>query len=373
MPIYEGITTEKLHVVIDIGSAYTKLGFSGEHAPRCIIRTEVFCKKTHKVRKIYDYEDKYDLYDLLVDFIHILYFKYALISPKDKPVVIVESLLSPTQFRDVLAKVFFKHYEVSSIYLLPSHLVSLAGLGIETALVVDVGYKEATVIPICFGLPFVHSWQALPLASQSIHSNIKTLLASENMGMVDINENVLEDIKVRCCFVTTKTRAQSWNETKPTITPCPDVEYPYNGKSSLKISGKLRETVYELLYVEDNDHQCLSTMILDAILNVNLDLRKILAENILVIGGTAMAPGFKSRLKEELYKQLKCTAYEKLKVNDFKFHSSPSLDNYTAWLGGAIYSHTELIQFKSISREDYLRENRIPDWINLKDNQISLL
>lgn len=61
------------------------------------------------------------------------------------------------------------HYEVSAVLVVPSHLVSLSSLVIETALVVDVGYTEAIVIPVCHGLPILHAWQALPLGSQTIH------------------------------------------------------------------------------------------------------------------------------------------------------------------------------------------------------------
>lgn len=57
------------------------------------------------MRKICDYDSAEDLYDMLVELIHIIYFKYALISPKDRPIVIVESLLCPTLFRETLAKV----------------------------------------------------------------------------------------------------------------------------------------------------------------------------------------------------------------------------------------------------------------------------
>lgn len=53
--------------------------------------------------------------------------------------------------------------------MLPSHLVSLASLGIETALVVDVGYSEAVVLPVCHGFLALHAWQALPLGAQAIH------------------------------------------------------------------------------------------------------------------------------------------------------------------------------------------------------------
>lgn len=61
------------------------------------------------------------------------------------------------------------HYEVSMMLVLPSHLVALSSLAVETALVVDIGYKEGVVIPICYGLPIVQAWQALPIAGEAVH------------------------------------------------------------------------------------------------------------------------------------------------------------------------------------------------------------
>lgn len=370
MPVYEGIgaITDKLIVVIDLGAAYTKLGFSGEFSPRCIIRSEVICKNTGRLRNILDYESKEDLYDLLVDFVHMLYFKYALLSPKDRPIVIIESILCPTIFRDTLAKVLFCHYEVSMVLVLPSHLVCLAPLAIDTGLVLDIGYSEAVVIPVCHGLPVIHAWQALPLGSQAVHGNLKGLLTASNTGINTISEQILEDIKVRCCFVTNEERAQEFTKTKSEIEPCPSVKYQLEGVKSLTIPGKVREMAFEIFFEEDNEFQCIPTMILDAILNVNVDLRLKLAENIVIIGGTAMTPGLKARIKHELYKQLKSTRYEKLKITKFKFHTPPSKDNYTAWLGAAIYGCTEVLSMKGLTRENYLKENRLPDWANLKDN-----
>ncbi|XP_974574.2 actin-related protein 10 [Tribolium castaneum] len=368
MPIYETLS-DRLTVVLDIGAAYTKFGFSGEYAPRCIIRSEVRCKKTNQVRRIFDFKDEQDLYDLLVDFIHTLYFKYALFSPKDKPIVVVESLLSPTLFRETLAKVLFVHYEISMMLIVPSHLVSLSTLGAETALVLDVGYIEAVAIPVCFGLPVIHAWQALPLGAQAIHNNLRTLLSSENTGINQLPETVIEDIKVRCCFVTKQKRAEQFSLAKPDITFAPEVKYPIGGSDMITISGKVREKVYEILYDEDNDHLSLSTMILDAILKVDMHLRNQLAENILLIGGSVMAPGFKARLKDELHKQLKYERYKKLRIKTFKFHSPPCKENYAAWLGGGIYGATEVLGMKALTREKYFLENRLPDWPNMRDNR----
>lgn len=65
-----------------------------------------------------------------------------------------------------------------------------------------------------------------------------------------------------------------------------------------------------------------------------MDIRLKLAENIVLIGGTVMAKGFMSRLKNELEEKLKCSKYNNLKVTKFKFHVAPAYENYIAWLGG---------------------------------------
>lgn len=94
-----------------------------------------------------------------------------------------------------------------------------------------------------------------------------------------------------------------------------------------------------------------------------MDSRKELAENILLIGGTSSAMGIKPRLRDELKALIKSDYYkERLYIDDVKFHSAPAKPNFTGWLGGSIYSATDLIT-NSISRENYLKCPKIPDWI----------
>jgi actin-related protein 10 len=72
-----------------------------------------------------------------------------------------------------------------------------------------------------------------------------------------------------------------------------------------------------------------------------IDMRKPLAENILVIGGTTMAPGFKARLLEELKHLLQQPKYaSRLALKTFKFHKPPAKENYVAWLGGKYSNKT---------------------------------
>lgn len=108
----------------------------------------------------------------------------------------------------------------------------------------------------------------------------------------------------------------------------------------------MRERTYEILYDEDNDHLCLSTMILDAILKVARDLRHTLATNIVLIGGTTMAPGFRARLKEELEKQLRYDRYGSLNIKTLAFHNLPCKENFSAWLGGKFKKYIEYYTYE---------------------------
>ncbi|XP_008561149.1 actin-related protein 10 [Microplitis demolitor] len=364
---YEGIryTSEKQVVVLDIGSAYTKFGYAGEGTPRGIVRTEVKCPETKQMRKIYNYNDTEDLYQLLVEFFHVIFFRHVVITPKDVKVLILESLLTPSKFRDTMAKVLFRHYEIGSLMLLPTHLVTISTLGWDTALVLDVGYQEATLIPIYKGVPVLKAWQSLPLAAEAIHERIKNDM-KEAIPDVELTEQIIEDIKVRTCFVTTLERAKKLGADDAPAPP-PAVKYP--GIKTIEIPGYVRERSYELLWERDADNLSISTMILDAILKCSIVTRHELAENILLIGGTTMAKGFAARLKSELMSLVASDLYsDKLKIRNFKFHTAPCKPNYTAWLGGAIFGIADLPS-RCITKDTYLKTNRIPDWVNLIDNQ----
>ncbi|XP_063978040.1 actin-related protein 10 [Diachasmimorpha longicaudata] len=363
---YESIRLicEKQVVVLDIGAAYTKFGYAGEATPRGIIRTEIKCQETKKIRSIFKYDNVDDLYELLVEFLHSLFFKHVRITPKDVRLVILESLLTPTKFRDTLAKVLFRHFEIASLMILPSHLVTISTLGWDTALVLDVGYQEATLIPVYNGVPMLKAWQSLPLAAEAVHNRMREDF-KESLPDVEFDEELLEDIKVRTCFVTTLERSKKLDSDEPPVPP-PSVKYP--GLKTFTVPGHIREKAFELLWERDNDNLSIPTMILDSLVKCPIDTRQQLAENILLVGGTVMATGFTARLKSELISIVSSNLYcEKLKVRNFKFHTAPCKPNYTVWLGGAIFGIADLPS-RCILKENYLKNDRVPDWANLLHN-----
>ncbi|XP_049544359.1 actin-related protein 10 [Anopheles darlingi] len=380
MPLFDTVLQEKPAIVLEIGTALAKLGFGGEPYPRIIVPSLVLDHKAKNAgqttpnRRLYDYANEEELYNLLVEFLKTVFFKHVLVSPKERKVVIVESSLAPTSIKQNLARALFCHLDVSSVLFIPMHLVVLATLAIDTALVIDMGYKETVVVPVFSGVQALYAWEAQPLAAESVHAEIKRQLVETGVKEELLTESIIEDIKVRTCFVTTRERAIAYRSEDPAISgaikPAPDVEYPVRGEEIIKISGRLRETAYEVVFPEDNDRLGLPYIVLNSILKCSRDMRVPLANNLVLIGGSCMAPGMTARLKAELLALLQTDLYkDRLFLQTFKFHKTPSEPNYTAWLGGSIYGTTDLVLTKSITRDAYARDQSIPDFTNYEEGR----
>ena len=176
--------------------------------------------------------------------------------------------------KHLLCKVLFQHFEALSILLTPSVLMPLYTLGIPTALVVDCGYEEATILPVYEGVPIIKAWKGSPNAGQrAIHEELRTLLKQRGkfrQGQGDLrslsedeelmtkvfDEKVIEDIKVRLCFVTKLERGSKIRkEVDPEKTGesgiskfVPGVSYPIGGDAILQIDGATREAACEVIF-----------------------------------------------------------------------------------------------------------------------------
>ncbi|XP_038635890.1 actin-related protein 10 isoform X1 [Scyliorhinus canicula] len=399
MPLFEGLGTggEKTAVVIDLGAAYTKCGFAGETGPRCIIPSEIKKLGVAQAVKVVQFNiNTEELYGYLKEFIHMLYFRHLLVNPRDRRVVIIESILCPSHFRETLTRVFFKHFEVPSVLFAPSHLMSLLTLGINSAVVLDCGYTEALALPIYEGIPILNAWEALPLGGKSIHMELQSRLLEEcsvdtgiktGEGLASVMtgslpEETLEDIKVRTCFVSDlqrglKIQAAKFNIDGKSERPQqpPDVAYPLDGERILHVNGSIRDSVIEILFEQDNEEKSIGTLILDSLLQCPIDTRKQLAENLVIIGGTAMLPGFLHRIMAEIRYLVEKPKYkEVLAAKTFKVHTPPAKPNTVAWLGGAIFGALQdILGSRSVSKEYYSQTGRIPDWCCLSNPPLEMM
>ncbi|GAB5572892.1 actin-related protein 10 isoform X1 [Prionailurus iriomotensis] len=393
MPLYEGLGSggEKTAVVIDLGEAFTKCGFAGETGPRCIIPSVIKKAGLPKPIKVVQYNiNTEELYSYLKEFIHILYFRHLLVNPRDRRVVVIESVLCPSHFRETLTRVLFKYFEVPSVLLAPSHLMALLTLGINSAMVLDCGYRESLVLPaipeaiacrvydVGFGIKYLET-QLLEQCTVDTGAAKEQSLPSV---MGSIPEGVLEDIKVRTCFVSDLKRGLKIQAAKFNIdgnterpSPPPNVDYPLDGEKILHVLGSIRDSVVEILFEQDNEEKSVATLILDSLIQCPIDTRKQLAENLVVIGGTSMLPGFLHRLLAEIRYLVEKPKYKKvLGTKTFRIHTPPAKANCVAWLGGAIFGALQdILGSRSVSKEYYNQTGRIPDWCSLNNPPLEMM
>ncbi|XP_029281735.1 actin-related protein 10 [Cottoperca gobio] len=387
MPLFDGLGSggEKTAIVIDLGAAYTKCGFAGETGPRFIIPSEIRKPGQQQAIKVVQYNiNTEELYVILKEFIHLLYFRHLLVNPRDRRVVIIESILCPSHFRETLTKVFFKQFEVPSVVFAPSHLMAIMTLGINSALVMDCGHTETLVLPVYECTPILPAWEALPLGGKAIHKELDGLLVEQCTVDTDttagqsvpaaigtIPEETVEDIKVRTCFVSDLQRGLKIQEAKFNLdgtaerpAPPPDVDYPLDGEKILHVKGSIRDSLMEILFEQDNEEKSVASLILDALVKCPIDTRKVLSENLVVIGGTAMLPGFLHRLLAEIRLLVEKPKYsDVLASKSLRIHAPPAKPNCTAWLGGAIFGALQdILGSRSVSRDYYNQTGRIPDW-----------
>jgi len=303
------------------------------------------------------------------------------VNPKDRKVIIVESILTPTKFRTALVKVLFNYFEVPAIAFVPNHLMSLMTLICHTALVVDVGYSECSVTPVVEGITMVDSIAFSSLGGKAIHQRIRDDLIKYNgtisqngspfvfnkSALEDLSEETIEDMKVRTCFIPSFSRGQQLiqsliDDTQPENKPN-DVKYPMEGERALKIPGIIREASAQVIFEPKGNEATISSLILDVIQKSPVDVRKTLASNIVLTGGTVMMTGFKRRLKQELENLCRIRKLTP-EMSCFKFHSLPCPANYSSWLGGAIFGSTEAAASRMITKKqiETVKGVLISDW-----------
>lgn len=299
--------------------------------------------------------------------------RYLLVSPKERKIVIVENVFGRIIVRETLAKALFRHFDVSSVLFVPSHMIALSTLAIPHGVVIDMGYIETTVMPVFSGVQIMQAFRDNQHGGRTIHKEIKRQLLLAGVKEEYLTESVLEDIKVRTCFVTKLKRAQDYLNNQIPEAP-PSVDYPIADNEIITIPGKVRETVFEILFEENNDRDSLPHLILKSILCCPIDIRRVLTENIFVVGGSSIIIGLLPRLKEELQHLVTTDKEYKEKLygdKTFKFHKSVGRPNIVNWLGGSLCGGTDLVNARSLTKEAYIKLERVPDWTCLEDNRMA--
>ncbi|MFX1363348.1 MAG: zinc ribbon domain-containing protein [Promethearchaeota archaeon] len=212
-------------IIIDIGSAYVKVGFAGEPSPRfvfpCITGTEKYksvmvdvsarsiyvgndvsrmrgvLKINHPLSRgeIMDWDSYYEILN------HIFYTLLRIDNLSQYPVFYCEPPFMQKETKEFIARVFFETHRVRSLVMLPTPLLSLFSVGLTTGLVIESGDGLTWVVPIINGQILQHAVQKIPIAGIDVNQNLKSLLMREGASISSsAADEIIQDIKEKNCY-----------------------------------------------------------------------------------------------------------------------------------------------------------------------------
>lgn len=244
-----------------------------------------------------------------------------------------------------------KKFNVKSVYIANTAVISLFAAGLLSGLVVDFG-NRLQIIPVSDGYPNYSAAYKLKRGVCDITDYFGRLLTAKSyyFGNTHSELEKLRNIKEKCCYVALdiqEERKKSPSEVQIThVMP--------NGKEVIFDTERFETP--EVFFDLDKlgiDQKGIQHQIMEVVSKCAIDNRKELYRNILLTGGSTSYPGFAKRLKEEVWKLISNTRNpSRLKYGDIRVLTSSSC-KYLAWTGGSLFASINAFKEQSIWRAHY--------------------
>lgn len=314
---------EDFTVIIDIGEAYTKVGFAGDEAPRSIFPTITGREKYKNVmvdvgahtKQIYVGKDcmhmrgvlkinypisrgqimDWDSYFAILT--HIFYNELR-IDPSKANVIYAENPMTPLATRQYIARVLFETYKAKTIYIAASPILALFSAGLTTGIVIESGEGLTCVTPIINGQIVFPAVQQLYLAGADVQENLKSWLLRTGIKIAGTSaeREILREIKEKNCFI-------SLNPNQVIATPKDSNPYVMPDGETVSIGMDVRVNAPEILFhpeILGYNTFNIPQAVIECLKRVDRTYWRTLLKNIVISGGNTMFYGLETRLEQEI-------------------------------------------------------------------------
>ncbi|CAH4034346.1 alpha-centractin [Pieris brassicae] len=355
-------------VVIDNGSGVIKAGFAGDQIPKCrfpnyigrpkhirvmagALEGELFVgprAEEHRGLLSIKYPMEHGIVTDWNDMERVwnyIYSKDQLSTfSEDHPVLLTEAPLNPRRNREKAAEVLFETFNVPALFLSMQAVLSLYATGRTTGVVLDSGDGVTHSVPIYEGFAMPHSIMRVDVAGRDVTRYLRLLLRKEGVNLCTSAElEIVKAIKERACYL-------SPNPLKEETMDSERAQYTLPDGTQLEI-GPARFRAPEVLFRPDligEECEGLHEVLMFAIQKSDMDLRKVLYQNIVLSGGSTLFRGFGDRLLAEI---------RRLAPKDMKIRiSAPQERLYSTWIGGSILASLDTFRKMWVSKREYDEE-----------------
>ena len=360
-------------IVIDMGSALCRAGFTCSERPSVVFPTVIAwpkghptpqatdtilvgdeamaARETHRLRYVVEHGIVTD-WDGAERVWHHLFYERLRVRPEERPVLLTESPLNPKAIRERAVQIMFDTFNVPATYLAIGAVLALYQTGQTTGVVVDSGLSATHVVPIYEGYALPHAIQRVDIAGRDVARKLDQLLRQDGdsrlptslVGNLAAFEAVIRDIKETHAFVAPIFRHRSEADGSA------KVPYSLPDGNIIQLSHSELSTCMECLFdpsVIGFSAPGLADVVFNAIMRTDGDLKpKDLFGSIVLSGGSTRPCGFAERLKAELAER----APSHMRIN--VVYARPD-DVCAHWAGGSQLASLHTFRSMWITRDEY--------------------
>ena len=142
---------DEIHVIIDMGLTYTKVGFAKDALPKHIIptplsmvnhlRSHLKQTKANAFANLFNKPKK--LENEVQEFMATIFYHLLQTDPKSKAVVVIESFMGMRILTEAIGHCCFKKFHCKSVYFVLANVLPLYSTGMDSGIIIDTGFQQA--------------------------------------------------------------------------------------------------------------------------------------------------------------------------------------------------------------------------------------
>jgi actin len=370
-------------VVIDFGTGSTRIGFSGDDAPRfeapTVVSdtpdgTECFDKaynkrETFKVRRVMERGIVKD-WDGMECLLKYIYDLLQLSNDPNAPVLITEAALVPKEQRETMCELLFEKIGVQSVYFSSAPVLSLYSTGRTTGMVVDMGHGSCSTVPVYEGFGLFHTILQLDYGG---HRLTEALLDQIHRTGVKLNPaheyEVAQFLKEKYCVTLPDKGAYTMHIAEANRADQVQHELP---DGTIVTLGTDRYRPTEALFdpsilgftvdASGQPMRGLHYLAAESVRKCDQDIAPLMLSNIVLAGGTSLfggpyavghsASGMGESQFNGLPDRLNREVQELVPSEKVRVHATTER-KHAAWVGGSIFASLPTVQDMWVKKEDY--------------------
>lgn len=325
------------------------------------------------------------------------------IDPKEHPVLLAEPNFNSKACREKSLEILFETFQPPAVFMSKNACLSSYSAGRPTSLVIDVGYQSSVAAAVHDGYLLEKSVSRSRVGGQLLTEcmqrcieskgvqvkpryTFKRVESAQDKGTFDVKElddykgnttesyhkwsveQIVSDLKETVCRVSENMFNEEEHANIPTIPyELPDGNEVQIGSDRFKVPEVLFNPALVSTFPDAQTIsnmgvlplQSITSLVMESIAKVDVDVRKELYNGIIIAGGSSMLPNVRERLEREVLEQAPGQARVKVIASQNIMERK-----YGVWIGGSILASLGSFQQCWMSKQEY--EEKGAQLIHLK-------